>query len=874
MEGPLHEQVGAGCSGDRYALAMVITTRYLTSSLLVLILAVSVGADPLDDAREHMEFRRYAQAREVLKAAVREPETRAVALKLLGEAALRIEEWDRAERAFTAAATVDPEDPEAISGLWETALSRAGFSPESRERVAREGRARLDAKPDDERRWVTAAAAAYFADDRVWQDELLGGFIARFPGKHPPEIMEGLAFEAIIVEREPALRRAMCRRFQSVFPDSDQRSYVWRIHLSTLLSFARPALRAEIARLAEIESGNAVVLGAAGRILVRADVEHGFAARLLMDALALPFRDTDRPRGADDEQFRIWGDERRAQTRAALGRALHRLGRTPEAVRQLRRAARVLSHDTTGATWLGAALESQGLGDEAAAAYLNALEGGDAPAAEEALTRLGAKIARPVSFTDITKAAGLDGVRGGRVSFGDVNGDGHDDLLVGTRLFRNEGDGKFTDVTKETGLKGKTAGGRGGLFADVDNDGRLDLFLFSAAADRLFLQNDDGSFRDATPDAMKSAGAYPAEGAAFGSIDGDGLVDLFVANYEKRGRPLSRGSPDFLWINTGEGSFEDATHLVTGRSLEPMCGRGVNWADWDEDGDLDIFVGNYRLDPNHLLRRESDGTYLDVARNMPEVEGRCVEGYFGHTIGSAFGDLNGDGYLDLVQANLAHPRYIGFSDPTRILINGGPPDWRFVDTFRESGVRYEETHSDVALADVDLDGDLDLYLTSIYRGRKSFLYLNDGEGRFTSVTWRAGVRVDNGWGCAFADIDGDGDPDLAVGSSSGVRLFRNDLGSGPNRLSLRLEGRESNRSAIGARIVVTAGDLKATRLVSGGKGTGTQDSLEAIVGLGDHAGPVTVEIRWPNGERRMLLKLTPGVRYRLVEGDEIPIAYR
>jgi tetratricopeptide (TPR) repeat protein len=853
---------------------MATTTKHLTSGLLLLILAVSAGADSLDDARALLHSRRYLAAREVLRDAVRDPETRPEALKLLGEAALRIEEWDRAERAFRAAADADPEDPEAIAGLWETALSREGFSPEARKSVAREGRERLEAKPDDRRRWEAAAVAAYLADDRSWQDELLADFVERFPGDAPPEIMEGLAFEAIITERDPPRRRARCLRFQETFPDSGQRSYVWRIHLSTLLSSDRRSLRAEVERLAKLERDDAVVLGAAGRVLVRAGAAHVFAARLLMEALALPFGEADRPRGADDETFRIWGDERRAQTRAALGRALFMEGRTHEAVRQLEAAARVVSHDPTAATWLGAALAAVGRTGEAAAAYLRAVEGGAAPEAEEALRRFGVPAERPVSFTDVTKAAGLDGVRGGRVSFGDVNGDGLDDLLVGTRLFLNERDSTFADVTEKVGLKGKTGGGRGGLFADVDNDGRLDLFLFCTKADRLFLQNADGTFRDATPEAMKAAGDVPAEGAAFGSIDGDGLVDLYVANYEKRGRPLARGSPDVLWRNRGDGVLEDATDLLRGRSLEPMCGRGVCWADWDEDGDLDIHVGNYRLDPNHLLRREADGTYLDVARERPEVEGRCVEGYYGHTIGSAFGDLNGDGWLDLVQASLAHPRYIGFSDPTRILINRGPPDWRFVDTFRESGVRYEETHSDVALADVDLDGDLDLYVTSIYRGRKSFLYLNDGRGRFTSVTWRAGVRVDNGWGCAFADIDGDGDPDLAVGSGSGMRLFRNDLGPGPKRLSLRLEGRASNRSAIGARIVVTSGDLKATRLVAGGKGTGTQDSLEAIVGLGHRGGPVDVEIRWPSGARRRLGKVAPGARYRLVEGEERPTVIR
>jgi hypothetical protein len=275
---------------------------------------------------------------------------------------------------------------------------------------------------------------------------------------------------------------------------------------------------------------------------------------------------------------------------------------------------------------------------------------------------------------------------------------------------------------------------------------------------------------DVTETALGSLPGEPGSAAAWGDADGDGRPDLYVVNYERPGVEPGICAPDRLWRNLGDGRFEDATRAAGLVTDEPFCGRHVLWTDLTGDGLTDIAVSNYRLDPNLLWVNQGDGTFAERAREMG-VSGRQKEGHFGHTLGMAAGDVSGDDQVDLVVANLAHPRYRDLSDASQVLV------WKddgFEDLTERSGVRYAETHARPALADVDGDGDLDLYMAALYEGRRSFLYLNDGTGRFTDVTWLSGTWTEDAWDADFADMDGDGDPDLVVASPEGVRLFRND----------------------------------------------------------------------------------------------------
>ncbi|MEK6537936.1 MAG: CRTAC1 family protein, partial [Nitrospirota bacterium] len=257
--------------------------------------------------------------------------------------------------------------------------------------------------------------------------------------------------------------------------------------------------------------------------------------------------------------------------------------------------------------------------------------------------------------------------------------------------------------------------------------------------------------------------------------------------------------------------------------------------------------------------------------------------------GAEWGDYDNDGDLDLFVSNLAHPRYIGYSDKSMLLENEGAPHFTFKDRFGDSGIRFEETSADPSFADYDNDGFLDIYFTATYKDRKSLLYKGNGDGTFTDVTWLAGVRVDDGWGNAFADYDNDGDLDLAVGGGEGVRLFRND-GNENHWLHVRVVGKESNHSGIGARVTVVpsgygehvaAGfslrsqkvapifmvgfSAKQIREVQGGKGSGSQHSLPVEFGLGGYNGPIDVVVRFPSGKIVRKNMVTPN---RMIVVDE------
>jgi hypothetical protein len=294
----------------------------------------------------------------------------------------------------------------------------------------------------------------------------------------------------------------------------------------------------------------------------------------------------------------------------------------------------------------------------------------------------------------------------------------------------------------------------------------------------------------------------------------------------------------------------------------------VVWADYDDDGDYDIYVSNYRLDPNLLWRNDGDGTFTNAAQDA-RVEGYGVEQAgsvrFGHSIGSDFGDYDNDGDMDLYVSNLAHPRFIMFSDKSMLMKNRG--DGTFIDRFFGSGIAYCETSSDASWADFDNDGDLDLYYTAVYEDTWSRLFRNVGNDRFEDATGDTGTSVDNGWGTGWCDYDHDGDVDLAVGSGSGFTLLENQ-GNGNNWFQVELEATWANAKAIGARVRIDAGGDRQVRDVKGGRGTTSQDMFATHFGLGNYRGDVDVSVRWP-GERNWTNHGSFSVdqRIRLVQGD-------
>jgi len=440
---------------------------------------------------------------------------------------------------------------------------------------------------------------------------------------------------------------------------------------------------------------------------------------------------------------------------------------------------------------------------------------------------------------------GADGLNvGGHASFGDYDNDGDEDLLSGGALWENDGNGDFTNATEGAGLA--TLGGET-VWGDYDNDGNRDILGVGGKA-MLFRNLGDGTFEDRTEESQIVINSS-SQGVAWIDVNQDGYLDFYAASYGTLADPETPDR-DYLFISNGDGTFYDFTEAA-GIPVGPpklYHGRGVCTADYDSDGDHDIYVGNYRLDPNQLWQNQGGLDGFVEQGWAAGVKGWFELGGYAHTIGPSFGDLDGDALIDILVPNLAHPRFVDFSDFTTLYFNNGDGTFEGIEA-PGAGILYDETHSDSVLLDAENDGDLDVFLTSVYEGRRSYLYLNDGTGGFTDGTYEAGILHLNGWGAASGDVDGDGDQDLVA-----YRLFRNETVGG-HYLALKLVGGAteagpgvmSNRDAIGAVVEVHAGGMTLLRQVEGGTGTGCQNSSVLHFGLGAADAVDSIEVRWPSG---------------------------
>ncbi|MBN2542806.1 VCBS repeat-containing protein [bacterium] len=467
-------------------------------------------------------------------------------------------------------------------------------------------------------------------------------------------------------------------------------------------------------------------------------------------------------------------------------------------------------------------------------------------------------------FTEVASDVGLGG--GSLVSWGDYDNDNDEDLLAGGTLYRNDR-GHFTNVTAEAGI----SGGGGATWGDYDNDGYLDFYVCAGANnDKLWHNLGDGTFEDVTVAAGNLYDPYPSAACGWGDYDNDGDIDLYVANAEFWSDTLVEHYPDIFYKNNGDGTFTDATEEVGMGVVDdpPLYGRGVAWCDFDKDGDQDIYISNYRLCPNYLWVNNGDGTFSEeaIARGVAGVR---ISGYYGHTIGSCWGDINNDGLFDLFASNLAHPRFIDFSDKSMMYFNQGAPFYVFEDIREYAGITYYETHSSPAFADYDNDGWIDLFITCVYVGYYSFLYKNNHDMTFTNVNYESGVYLDNGWGCAWADYDNDGDMDLAARPNGPLYLYRNN-GNPNNWIKFKLVGTVSNAFGIGAVVKVKCGDMWQMRQVEAGTGTqGCQNSMIQHFGLADASIVDTVIILWSTGIVDTAVNLPANDWYIATEGGEV-----
>jgi len=502
-----------------------------------------------------------------------------------------------------------------------------------------------------------------------------------------------------------------------------------------------------------------------------------------------------------------------------------------------------------------------------------------------------AKIKKPlVKFTDIAVEKNMAKVDGGRGSaWGDYDNDGDLDIFaVGNFaphvLYRNNGDGTFTDVAAQAGVA-DPRGGWGCLFADYDNDSDLDIYVtrngwFGAGENTLYRNNGDGTFTDVT----KESGVEDPETsfcAAFGDYDNDGYLDLYIAD-----GVLGDGAPNVLYHNNGDGTFTD----VAAQAKVDHRGKAIGTAfgDYDKDGYLDIHVANV-AQPNVLYHNNGDGTFTDVTEKagmkLPITSGFVT----------FFLDYDNDEDLDIFISNFgSFQAFIesqiageALQDSDRQMLYRNNGDGTFTDVTKDAGLYKSFGSMGANFGDIDNDGYLDIYLANggpqMGRLEPDALFHNNGDGTFSDITDVAGIdSIGKGHGATFGDYDGDGDLDIYVpvgGPFSGDqwpnRFYRNEGNSVAKGetvvhnhwLVIKTVGVKSNRDGIGAKLTMTAGNLKLYAEVSGGCGFGSTNSLPVEFGLGNNNRAEIVKIQWPSGVVDTLVNVSANQIIKVTEGS-------
>ena len=497
-------------------------------------------------------------------------------------------------------------------------------------------------------------------------------------------------------------------------------------------------------------------------------------------------------------------------------------------------------------------------------------------------------------FENIAPELGLDTLNlFGSMVVDDFDGDDHLDVFTTTfdtsesaRFFRNNGDGTFTDRTREAGLHGLN-GGLNAVQADYDNDGDLDLYVLRGAwlgkagrhPNSLLRNRGDGVFEDVTFDAGLAQPSYPTQTASWADYDHDGDVDLYVGNE----RNADIEAPCQLFRNNGDGTFTDvATQAgVDNRSFV----KGVVWGDYDGDRFPDLYVSTLG-GANRLYRNNRDGTFSDVAPALGVSEP-------GDSFPVWFWDFDNDGALDLYVSS-----YRGVTDAVSAVAAsyfGMPSLLDLPHLYRGDGQGgFENVASSRNLTrlhltmgsnfgDLDGDGWLDFYLGTGYPDYESLMpnvmYKNDGGQRFLDVTLAGGFgHLQKGHAVSFADFDSDGDLDVFEqmgGAFPGDRyqdaVYRNP-GFAHRWIGLLLEGVESNRAAIGARIhavVLEAGAARSIYRHVGSGGSFGANPLRQTIGVGNADRLERLEIYWPTTDLTQVFQDVPlDSFFRIVEGDD------
>jgi hypothetical protein len=458
-----------------------------------------------------------------------------------------------------------------------------------------------------------------------------------------------------------------------------------------------------------------------------------------------------------------------------------------------------------------------------------------------------ASLAVAGTFTDYgtTKNVNDDG-NGKGIAFADINNDGYVDMYVSNKggankLLLNNGDGSFKDITKEAGAGLDDAGFcMGSVFGDIDNDGLVDLYVpkggrIEVEANRLFKNVGDNKFVEIT-DKAGVAGKDFSYSAAMADYDNDGYLDIYVANY-------GVGAKNILYRNNGDSTFTDVS--ATAGVADASWSWGATFADVNNDGNPDLYVINGRDpagEPNKLYVNNGDGTFNDVSKKAGVADANWG-------LGASFGDIDNDGDLDLFLSN-----YVG---PNKMFLNDGKGN--FKDISKEAKLDSRSWGKGPSFADINNDGFLDLYEGDCKVANQ--MYINNGDNTFTDIADDVpSLKCDKvrTKGTAFADIDNDGDMDLyVVNWAAPNKLFVNEKND-KNFLEVKLTGVVSNTDAIGSKVkVMKEGKLVAYRELQTASGFCAQSQKILHFGL-DSASVYDVQVTFPSGKTATLKNVKPG----------------
>jgi enediyne biosynthesis protein E4 len=531
-------------------------------------------------------------------------------------------------------------------------------------------------------------------------------------------------------------------------------------------------------------------------------------------------------------------------------------------------------------------------------------------------------------FTDVAKAAGLTATMpyggitnvkyiiesmGGGCAFFDYDNDGWMDIFIvcgrkldevpegaSNRLYHNNRDGTFTDVTARAGLLEPAGWGTGVCVGDFNNDGFEDLFVTYYGQNKLYRNNGNGTFTDVT---AKAGLLHPktrfSTGCTFVDYNRDGLLDLFVANYVEfdiKTAPLpSLDTPNcnfegvavycgprglsapqhYLYRNNGDGTFTDVSKESGIAAMRGSYGLTAVACDVDEDGWPDIFVA-CDATPSLLLLNNHDGTFREEGLLRGVAEGSDGQDLGGMGIGP--GDYDLDSHIDFVKTH--------FQDQsTGLYHNNGKGEFEDVTIKAGLGADTRYVAWGTGLVDLDNDGNPDILIVAgnvnpeLERVHAKYpwrnprvVYRNNGNGTFTELGDEAGVAITSRYvsrGCAFGDFDNDGDLDVVVmNQNEPPSLLRNDAPAGNHWLKVRLEGTHSNRSAIGSRVVVHYGGKAQAQEVMSQSSYLSSNDPRLHFGLGANT-KADVEVRWPDGKSQKFPALAANQLVTIREGEGI-----